>query len=233
MKFISKAMKSLEKDKGRLNKSISALQKCKEDDDNDLSISSTEGLSHFQKAIKFPKESYPKNALALKSNKSIDLDLRCVLLLDNQSMFDLCCNRSFMSMIRKASRALNLNMTSNGSGLKITEQGKFPGYKFWVWFSKKAITNIICLKNLIKIYRVAYDSKVETTFVVHCQQIGLPELFFKMHPCGLHICYPKKMGEFGFIQTVKDNMKLFSNRQIAGATQAKDFFQKMIFPSKF
>ncbi len=76
--------------------------------------------------------------------------------MDNQSTFDLCCNRGFMSMIRKGSRALN--MTSNGIGLKITKQGKFPGYKFWVWFSEKAIANIICLKNLIKIYRVAYDS---------------------------------------------------------------------------
>jgi hypothetical protein len=93
-----------------------------------LSTSSTEDLSHFQKAIKLLEESYPKIALALKLSKSLDLDLRCVLLLDNQSTFDLCCNRGFMSRIRKASHALN--MTSNGSGLKITEQGKFPGYKF-------------------------------------------------------------------------------------------------------
>jgi hypothetical protein len=39
------------------------------------------------------------------------------------------------------------------------------------------------------------------------------------------------MGEFGFIQTVKDNMRLHSKRQIAGATQAKDLFENMIFPS--
>jgi hypothetical protein len=52
-----------------------------------------------------------------------------------------------------------------------------------------------------------------------------------MHPYGLHICYPKKMGEFGFIQTVIDNMKLFSKQQIAGANQARDLFKKMIFPS--
>jgi hypothetical protein len=66
--------------------------------------------------------------------------------------------------------------------------------------------------------RVTYDSKVETTFVVHHQQFGLPDLLVEIHPCGLHICYPKKMGEFGFIQMVKDNMKLSSKRQIAGAT---------------
>ncbi len=39
------------------------------------------------------------------------------------------------------------------------------------------------------------------------------------------------MGEFGFVQTVKDNMKLFSKRQIAGAVQANDHYEKMIFPS--
>jgi hypothetical protein len=35
MKFIFKTMKSLEKDNCWLKKSVSALQKCKEDDDND------------------------------------------------------------------------------------------------------------------------------------------------------------------------------------------------------
>ncbi len=42
-KSISKKMKSQEKDNRRLKKSGSALQKCKEDDDNALSISSAEG----------------------------------------------------------------------------------------------------------------------------------------------------------------------------------------------
>jgi hypothetical protein len=46
-----------------------------------------------------------------------------------------------------------------------------------------------------------------------------------------YVCYPKKMGEFGFIQMVKDNMKLFSKWQITGATKAKDSFKKMISPS--
>jgi hypothetical protein len=118
MKSISKTMKSLEKDSRWLKKSVSALQKCKEDNDDDLSISSAEGLSHFQKGLMTLEESYPSIALALKSSKSLDLDLRYVLLLDNQSMFDLCCNKSFMSRIKEASCALN--MTSHGGGLKIT-----------------------------------------------------------------------------------------------------------------
>jgi hypothetical protein len=69
MKSISKMVASLEKDNRRLKKSVSVLQKCKEDDDNDSSISSAEGSNHFQKAIKFLEESYPKIALALKLSK--------------------------------------------------------------------------------------------------------------------------------------------------------------------
>ncbi len=45
-----------------------------------------------------------------------DLDLRNVLLLDNQSTFDLCCNKNkkFTSQVTKAPNALT--MTSNGDG---------------------------------------------------------------------------------------------------------------------
>ena len=154
------------------------------------------------------EEHHPKVVLAPKSSKFTNLDLRNVLLLDNQLTFDLCCNKAFASKIIKAENALS--MTSNGGGLKITEKCKIPGYKYLVWYSKKAITNIICLKNLIKCYQVTYDSKLDTTFVVHRSAFGLPDLLFEMHPCGLHVCYPKKMGEFGFVETVEDKMKLFS-----------------------
>jgi hypothetical protein len=85
-----------------------------------LSISSGKRSSHFQEAMKMLKESQPKIVLALKSSKSIGLDLRNVLLLENQSTFDLCCNRKFVSLVRKALHALNI--TSKDDGLKSTEQ---------------------------------------------------------------------------------------------------------------
>jgi hypothetical protein len=33
------------------------------------------------------------------------------------------------------------------------------GYEFWMWFTKRAMTNIICLKNIILLYWVTYDSE--------------------------------------------------------------------------
>ena len=133
----SLVVKSLEKSNHKLKKSVSALQKCEED--NESSISSSEGTHHFQKDMDMLKKHNPKIGLALKSRKLDDLDLRNVLLLDNQSNFDLCCNKRFASKITKATTALM--MMSNGGGLKITEKCKIPGYKYPVWYSKKAMTN--------------------------------------------------------------------------------------------
>jgi hypothetical protein len=114
-------------------------------------LSKVESSSHFQDAIEMLEEHHPKIVLALKSRKISDLDLRNVLLLDNQLTFNLCCNKTFASKIFNAENALS--MTSNGRGLKITKKCKILGYKYLVWYSKKAITNIICLKYLNKCYR--------------------------------------------------------------------------------
>ena len=84
---------------------------------------------------------------------------------------------------------------------------------------------------MIKCYRVTYDSEVDTSFVVHRSADGLPDLLFEMHPCGLHVCYPTKMGEFRFIQTVEENMKMFSKRQVAGAIRGRNLYNKLIYPS--
>ena len=66
IKSITKAMKSLEKDNCKLKKSVSALQKRNEVEDDDLSITSAEGSSHFQEAMEMLQESHPNIALALK-----------------------------------------------------------------------------------------------------------------------------------------------------------------------
>jgi hypothetical protein len=49
------------------------------------------------------EEHHPRIVLlALKHRKFTELDLRNVLLLDNQLIFDLCCNKKFASKIIKA-----------------------------------------------------------------------------------------------------------------------------------
>ena len=119
----------------------------------------------------------------------------------SQSTLNLCCNKKFTSRILKSKHVLHKK--SNGGGLKITKKCKIPGYKYKLWFSKKAITNIICLKNLIKCYQITYESEVDILFVVHCSAHGLPDLLFEMRPCGLHVCYPTKMGDLNSFRQFK------------------------------
>ena len=82
---------------------------------------------------------------------------------------------------------------------------------------------------LAKIYRITYDSDVLKTFTVDCSH-GLVDLHFTMHPCGLHILEHENAGSM-FIQTVEDNLKLYTKQQIARETQARDLYENLLCPS--
>jgi hypothetical protein len=92
----SKSIKSLTKQIKTLKKLVSKLQAHLEDSNNDSSISSEDGDTHCQYVCAAIEATNPKVAMALKSHKAQDLDLRSVWLLDNQSTFDLFCNPDFM-----------------------------------------------------------------------------------------------------------------------------------------
>ena len=120
-----------------MKKSVSALQAHNEDSEDESSLSSEEGDAHFQYACAAIASTNPNVAMALKSSKARDLDLRSVWLLDSQSTFDLCCNPDFAARMRKAKRALN--MSSNGGGLRNSKECMVLDYEFWMWFTKRAM----------------------------------------------------------------------------------------------
>jgi hypothetical protein len=96
--------------------------------------------------------------------KSVDLDLREIILLDSQSTMDLFCNQALIGNSFKANTSMHLQ--SNGRTMMVMLQACVPGYHKPIWFKKSTITNIITLKNLIQQYCVMYNS-VDKTFVVH------------------------------------------------------------------
>ncbi len=68
---------------------------------------------------------------------------------------------------------------------------------------------------------------------MHCEEYGLPNMIFDMHPCGLHVYYPEKIdGKYSFVQTVADNMKLFTKQQIEGALRAHHFYETLTYSSQ-
>jgi hypothetical protein len=225
----SKSIMSLTKQIKTLKKLVSVIQAHQENSDNDSNLSSEDGDAHFQYACVAIEATNPKVAMALKSHKARYLDLRSAWLLDNQSTFDLCCNPDFAGKRRNAKRAMN--MLSNGGGLQISKKCMVPGYDFWVWFTTRAMTNIICLKNLIHLYRMTSDSKRRMAFIVHQEEFGLLNMIFDMHLCGLHIYYPKKSNvQYGFVQTVADNM-MFTKQQIEGVLKVHHLYKTLGYAS--
>ncbi len=125
-----KTIKSLTKQVKTLKKLVSALQSHYKDREDNSSISSEEEDAHFQYTCAAIASTNLNVAMALKSPKAWDLDLRNVWLLDSQSTFDLCCNNDFAAKKRKAKQALN--MSSNGGGLHISKECMVLGYETWM-----------------------------------------------------------------------------------------------------
>jgi hypothetical protein len=246
---INKAQKKLKKSFATLSMKIDELENesdlSRSDSDEDAdSHFQTGTLSGFQMmqhetAIQFGyqmverettlQQTFEKrNADVLfKNGPKIKLDLRKIILLDSQSTMDLFCNLELVEEVTKTSNVMNLQ--SNGGTMQIRHKASITGYYHDVWFSKYAITNIIALSNLIKQYRVTYDSN-DQTFVVHRETSNLPDMEFKMHSSGLHYYEPEK-NDFTFVNTVDDNKKAFTKRQLKGAELARTLYATLGYPS--
>jgi chloramphenicol O-acetyltransferase len=90
-----------------------------------------------------------------------------------------------------------MHLKSNGGAMVVTFEAEIPGYHKTVWFSKRAITNIIALRNLIQQCLVTYDTD-DLMFVVHHESEN------KLH----------------LVNTVSEKKEDFTKRQIEDAETA-------------
>ena len=72
--------------------------------------------------------------------KSINLDLRNVILPNSQATMDLLYN-PLIGNIYNAKKRMHLH--SNGGKILITHKSQVASYKPHVWFNQKSITNLI------------------------------------------------------------------------------------------
>ncbi len=94
------------------------------------------------------------------------LELRIVILLDNQSTMSLFCNKRLVTDISKSNEKLTLR--SNGGLMRVGQIASI-NKSTDVWFSPKAITNILSLHDVKRHYQVTYDSYNEA-FIVWQEQ---------------------------------------------------------------
>ena len=224
---ITKAQKKLKKSFATLSSKIQELE-----NESDLSDSDDEDdeQSHFQMNYAFHQDFEQRNIdiLFKKRGPKLNLALRNIVLLDSQSTMDLFCNPQLVSSIRRSKTTMKLQ--SNGGTMTVRHKASITSYDYEVWFDKNAITNIIALSNLIKQYRVTYDSN-DKMFVVHREAVSKPDMHFKMHSSGLHY-YDPQDENFAFnIHTVSDNKMGFTKRQLKGAELARTLYSNLGYPS--
>jgi hypothetical protein len=213
VKKLKKDLKSIKKSFTTVNTQLAQLKEA----NSDISESEGEEASHFQvdQALQFAqldKKFEPRIAKLFKqAGSSIKLDLKEVILLDIQSTIDLFCNAALVSNISK-SRS-NMRLKSNGGTMVVTRKATMEGYNKTVWFSTRAITNIIAIRNLIDQYHVTYDSD-DLMYVVHQESESNPNMEFKMHKSGLYYYDPRKEHHMTFVNTVSENKTGFTKRQI-------------------
>jgi hypothetical protein len=156
-------------------------------------------------------------AMSMKqsSTKLGGLDLKQVILLDSQSTVCLFCNPLLVVDIRHANDTLLLK--SNGGSMKISRIADIEGFTDPVWYSKRAITNIISLAIAGEQYHVTYDSH-DAAFIVHRQVFGMEDMVFKKHRSGLRY-YDPRGGNLTFVTTVEGNKALLRSVKLLAQSE--------------
>ena len=113
-------------------------------------------------------EEDPKNKIILDSGSSIDIFRNTQLLLD----------------IKRSNQVIHLynNVVSKTNQMQV-----LVPYYVKVWYSDEAIENILSLTNLVKKYRVTYDSHQDDDFNV---QTNIRIINFKRDKQGIYIFNP-------------------------------------------
>jgi Zinc knuckle len=155
-------------------------------------------------------------------------DLRNKILLDNQSTDSVFCNETFVSNIRDAGSTLY--MWSNGGYMECTKHADVKGYPYPVWFHPEAMTNIISYAQVEKRPDVYTIENTTGEFkVTNC--ISGNVMRFRRDEAGLYAATPNSPIAVQFLNTVAENKKFFTKKQVEGAERARKLYHVIGFPS--
>ena len=147
------------------------------------------------------------------------------ILLDTGSSTDIFCDKGMLNNLSKDKKGLILH--TNGGVLQSKKYGELPQYGK-VWYDERALTNILSFYQLCKRYHVTFDSRKDNAFHVFVE--NGKELVFEPSKNGLYR-YDNKNKDFCFVETVAENAKFFTNRQIEQAKKARKLYNVIGNPS--
>ena len=102
------------------------------------------------------------------------------ILMDNQSTINIFLNLNLLTNIQKGNVKMKVRSTGGGSTTRL--HGDFSNYGK-VWFSKKGMANILSFNNIVRKFRVLYDSTKEDAFVVHTDNRKIRSLYHYQGAC--------------------------------------------------
>ena len=157
------------------------------------------------------------------------------LLLDSQSTVDLFHNASLLTNLRVVKETLKIHC--NAGNMTTNMVGDFDGYGT-VWYHKKAIANILSLYKVTTRFHVQFDSRTNNNFVVWRENESAR--YFEPSARGLYFCDVTKIngtilanngitydthlaGDPAEINTVENNLKKFTQRQVRDAATCRAF----------
>jgi hypothetical protein len=158
------------------------------------------------------------------------------ILLDSQSTMSVFNNSTMLSNVRNSPHTLRA--LTNGGYQDSTRIGDFKNLGT-VWFNPASIANILSLSEVRKVCRVTLDTSAEPALCVH--RLDGTLMKFLKHESGLYVYDSTAASNkyslsvtayYTMINTVADQKKLFSLRQIASADLARDLYRKLGRPSE-
>ena len=121
-----------------------------------------------------------------------------------------------------------MQMQTNGGMITNNHKATIPNYGE-VWYNPSAITNILSFTKLkYKGNRITYDSNKEDAFAVHTKQ---GEIRFNRTDNNLYVMDPKQQKMYQMMETVDDNMKHYTQRQIERAKAARALYHSLGTPT--
>ena len=176
-------------------------------------------------------------AFAQDKRPEFEKELKKLILLDSDSNATIFCERKYVKEVWDVDESMGVG--TNGDGELISSQKCIIPHLGEHWFNQDSMMNIIAMKDMTDRYRVTMDSAVEKAMFVH-----MPDkiVIFKQLKNNLYGMNPEDPKSFlskdeyegkklQFVNTVKDNTKYMSNRQMERAKAARKAMQALGTPT--
>ncbi len=154
------------------------------------------------------------------------------ILLDSQSTISVFRNPKMLTNIRKSGRILRA--LTNGGHQDSNMVGDFPNLGE-VWYNSNSIANTLSLAEVRKVCRVTMDSCEESAINVH--RLDGSIMKFVEHASGLYVFATAKntsesVNAYTMVSTVAEQKKMFSQREIKAADEARALYRKIGRPDE-